>query len=209
MIALLLLIAAQFPLVRNPFGDLTAQYLASFRTDGFAWGILIFMFSRTTLYRRIEPRFLGRCKPFAFLVSLLLIYLLVAVPALLFSLPISMGLMAMVAASLVWLASYGNSYIFGYRALAGVMSWLGARSYAIYLIHTPVFKITHELTMRYLQGIGQPYGPEVVPFLLLVAGVLILLLSELNYRFVEEPLRQRGIERSRRKLQSMDERLAV
>jgi peptidoglycan/LPS O-acetylase OafA/YrhL len=200
VIALLLIIAVQFPLARNHFGDLNSQYLASFRTDGFAWGILIFIFSQSALYRRIEPRVFGRYKSLSLLVTLLLLYLLAAVPALLYSLPINMGLMAMVAASLVWLASYGKGYIFGYRGLGGFMSWLGARSYGIYLIHMPVFRITHEVAVRYLQTVGQPYGPTAIPFLLLGAGMLILLLAELNYRFIEEPLRRRGSEYSRRKL---------
>jgi peptidoglycan/LPS O-acetylase OafA/YrhL len=82
--ALLLVIAVQFSLARNPFGDLTAQYLASFRIDGFAWGILIFMFSRSAWYRRLEPSFLLR-KPLALVATLLLFYLLVAVPAQLFA----------------------------------------------------------------------------------------------------------------------------
>jgi peptidoglycan/LPS O-acetylase OafA/YrhL len=200
VIALLLLIAIQFPLSRNPFGDKVAQYLASFRTDGFAWGILIFMFSQGALYKRLEPRVLGDCKPLALLLTVFLLWLLVTVPAWLFSLPMSMGLMAMVAAGLVWLASYGKGYIFGYSSLAGVMNWLGARSYGIYLIHLPVFKITHELTIRYLMRVGQPYSPAVVPWLLLIAGILILFLAELNYRFVEVPLRRRGALEYNRKL---------
>lgn len=58
ILALLLVIAVQFPLARSAYGDLASQYLASFRIDGFAWGILIFMFSRSTWFRRLEPRVL-------------------------------------------------------------------------------------------------------------------------------------------------------
>jgi len=200
--ALLLVVAVQFPLARNPFGDLTAQYLASFRIDGFAWGILVFMLSRSAWYLRLEPRFLLR-KPLALAATLLLLYLLVAVPAQLFAWSISMGLLAMIAAALVWLASYGKGYLFGYQRLSGLMQWLGARSYGIYLIHLPVFKFTHEAATRYLQASGQAYSLAVVPFLLLFAGVLIVLLAELNFRYVEEPLRRIGAERAKRKLAAL------
>ncbi len=200
--ALLLVIAVQFPLARNPFGDLTAQYLASFRIDGFAWGILIFMFSRNAWYRRLEPNFLLR-RPLALVATLLLFYLLVAVPAQLFAWSSSMGLLAMTAAVLVWLASYGRGYLFGYQGLAGPMQWLGARSYGIYLIHLPVFKFTHEAATRYLQASSQVYSLAVVPFLLLFAGVLIVLLAELNFRYIEEPMRRLGAERAKRKLAAL------
>jgi hypothetical protein len=50
------------------------------------------------------------------MITLLLLLLLVALPARLFSWSISMGLLAMIAAALVWLASYGKGYLFGYNA---------------------------------------------------------------------------------------------
>lgn len=203
IIALLLVIAVQFPLARNPFGDLTAQYLASFRIDGFAWGVLVFMLSRSAWYRRLEPQFLLR-KPLALSATILLLYLLVAVPAQLFAWSINIGLLAMVAAALVWLSSYGKGYLFGYQRLSRSMQWLGARSYGIYLIHMPVFRFTHEGAARYLQASGQEYSLAVVPFLLLFAGLLIVLLAELNFRFVEEPLRRLGSERAKRRLVELE-----
>lgn len=161
IVALLLVIAVQFPLARDPFGDLAGKYLASFRVDGFAWGILIFMFSRSAWYLRLKPRFLLR-KPLALTTSLLLLYLLVAIPAQLATRSINMGLVAMIAAVLVWLASYDKGYLFGYPGLNRWMQWLGARSYAIYLIHLPVIKFTHEVVIRYLQASGHAYSLAVV-----------------------------------------------
>lgn len=200
--ALLLVIAVQFPVARNPFGDLMSQYLASFRIDGFAWGILVFMFSRSAWFLRLEPRALKH-KPLALIATLVLLCLLVVVPARLFSWSINMGLLAMTAAALVWLASYGEGYLFGYRGLTRGMAWLGARSYGIYLIHLPVFHITHEAATRYLQATGQEYSLGVVPFLLVFAGALIVLLAELNFRYIEEPLRRIGSERARCKLAAL------
>lgn len=200
---LILVIAIQFPLSRNPFGDTLSQYLASFRIDGFAWGILIFLLSRSPWYWRLEPKIL-RHRPIAIIATLMLLYLLVTVPAQLFSWRINMGLLAFIAATLVWLASYGKNYIMGYQFLTGAMIWLGTRSYAIYLIHLPAFKLTHEMTFRYLELSGQAYSPAVVPYVIFIAGLMIALLAELNFRYVEEPLRRIGAARAGAKLSALE-----
>lgn len=203
IVALLLVIAVQFPLARSLYGDFSVRLLALFRIDGFAWGILVFMLSRSVWYQRVEPKFLLR-KPLALATTLLLFFLLAAVPAQLSAWPINMGLVAMIAAVLVWLASYANGYLFGYWRLSAVMQWLGARSYGIYLIHMPVFRFTHEAATRYVQSTGQEYTEAIVPFLLLVAGVLIVALAEINFRYIEEPLRRIGADRAKRKLAALE-----
>ena len=199
---LLLVIAVQFPLARSAYGDLTSQYLASFRIDGFAWGILTFMFSRSTWFHRLEPRVL-RHRPLALIVTLVLLCLLVVVPARLYSWSINMGLLAMIAAALVWLASYGAGYLFGYKSLTRGMTWLGACSYGIYLIHFPAFHIAHEVTLRYLHATGEKYTLTIAALLIALAGVQIVVLAELNFRYIEEPLRRIGSERARRKLAAL------
>lgn len=203
IIALFLLIAVQFPLSRTLYGDLPERFLALFRIDGFAWGILVFMLSRSTWYHRLEPKFLLR-KPLALAATLLLFYLLAVVPTQLSDWSINMGLVAMIAAALVWLASYANGYLFGYQRLSKVMQWLGARSYGIYLIHMPVFRFTLEAATRYEQSTGQENTAAMIPFVLLFAGVLIVGLAELNFRYVEEPLRRIGAERAKRKLAALE-----
>lgn len=118
VLILLLIIAVQFPVMRSHFGDLTAQYFAIFRVDGFAWGVLVFMFSRGANYIRFEPRFLYY-KPAALLVSLLLIYLMVAVPAVFSGYSAMHGMLSAITAVIVWLASYSRNYTFGYTMLRG------------------------------------------------------------------------------------------
>jgi peptidoglycan/LPS O-acetylase OafA/YrhL len=114
ILVLFLIIAVQFPLMRSTFGNESQRYLAYFRTDFFAWGVLLAMATQSAVYRQLEPKILLRSKPAALLLTLPLVYLLIAVPAQLYSLSASMGLMAVVAASLVWLASYSKDYIVGY-----------------------------------------------------------------------------------------------
>jgi peptidoglycan/LPS O-acetylase OafA/YrhL len=84
------------------------------------------------------------------------------------------------------------------------MIWLGTRSYAIYLIHLPAFKLTHEMTFRYLELSGQAYSPAVVPYVIFIAGLMIALLAELNFRYVEEPLRRIGAARAGAKLSALE-----
>lgn len=109
----------------------------------------------------------------------------------------------MIAAALVWLASYGAGYLFGYKSLTRGMTWLGACSYGIYLIYFSAFRIVKEATLRYLHATDQVYSSAVDPFLVVFSGVLIVVLAELNFRYIEEPLRRIGSERVRRKLAAL------
>ena len=199
---LLLLIAIQFPLMRSPFGDTAARYLAYFRIDSFAWGVLLYMVSCSDVYRRLEPQLLGRSRLVALMVTLLLILLMAAIPAQLYTWPPSMGVMAVMAACLVWLASYDRGYIFGYSGLSSLLIWLGSRSYAIYLIHWPMLKVVNEVSFRLVQG-GLVADPRVLlPYQVLGFILLTAMLAELNFRYVEQPLRRRGAALSRRMLAS-------
>jgi peptidoglycan/LPS O-acetylase OafA/YrhL len=202
VLLLILLIVVQFPLMRSAFGDTVPRYLAAFRVDSFAWGILLYMISHTDLYRRFEPGLLGRSKPLALLATLMLIFLMIAIPARFYTWPPSMGVMAMVAACLVWLASYDRGYIFGYSGLSSLLIWLGSRSYAIYLIHWPMLKVVNEISFRLAQ-VGFVVAPQVL-LICQVLGFMVLtaLLAELNFRCVEQPLRRRGVAISRRMLGS-------
>ena len=199
---LILLIAIQFPLMRSAFGDTVPRYLSYFRIDSFAWGVLLYKISCTDAYRRFEPNLLGRSKLLALLATLMLIFLMVAIPARFYTWPPSMGLMAMMAACLVWLASYDRGYIFGITGRSSILIWLGARSYAIYLIHWPMIKVVNEVSFRLVQE-GFLVTPQVL-LICQVLGFMVLtaILAELNFRYVEQPLRIRGVAISRRMLGS-------
>ena len=103
-----------------------------------------------------------------------------------------MSLVSIIMAVLVWIASYNENYVFGrFKLVRRLLLWVGARSYAIYLIHMPAFFLTREIWHRLYPeqpGFGEDF---LVPFVVTAAG-LIIVLSELNYRLVECPLRERG-----------------
>ena len=69
---------------------------------------------------------------------------------------------------------------FGFRLGNPVLKWFGDRSYGIYLWHWPIFVL-----MR--SGIDIQW-PD--PILFIVKIAIVLVISDLSYRFVEMPIRQ-------------------
>jgi peptidoglycan/LPS O-acetylase OafA/YrhL len=182
--ALLALVAVQLFTLRTPL-------LMVVRTDALALGILLAMWSARPSYVRWEPTFLRR--PWAGVSVLLVLALALSVIAtdrFTFT-NYRIGAIAVLSAVLVWVASYNRDYLMPRGLLKNLMVWIGSRSYGIYLIHIPAYALVREVIFR-LQGAGLP-SPAGHPILtILIAGGLIALLSELNYRFVEMPMRNRG-----------------
>lgn len=90
----------------------------------------------------------------------------------------------------------GGSYNAGYWVgtvppLRTLMLWLGARSYAIYLIHLPAFYFTREIWFR-TDAAAQGFNADFFYPFIITAFLLIVVLSELNYRLLEVPLRDHG-----------------
>ncbi|WP_085579519.1 MULTISPECIES: acyltransferase [unclassified Pseudomonas] len=182
--ALLALVAVQLFTVRTPL-------LMVIRTDALALGVLLAMWSAQASWRRFEPRFLSR--PWLGLPTLIAVAALLSFMAtdrFTFA-PYRIGSIAVLGAALVWIASYNGNYLLPAGRTQRLMAWIGSRSYGIYLIHIPAYQLVRELSWR-LQAAGLPdFGGHPVATLLAAAG-LIALLSELNYRLIEMPMRNRG-----------------
>jgi peptidoglycan/LPS O-acetylase OafA/YrhL len=164
------------------------------------WGILIYLFSKSPQYRLFEPTFLKNSKVKTLAINLIFIYLLGAIAGQMIAMPIAVGLVAMVSALLVLMASYQSGYICNIPFFSGALAWLGARSYAIYLIHLPTFRICFEAWTRYAIRIDHPLDGTFTLRMLLSAIVLTLVLAELNFRLVEDPLRRIGAAIASRRL---------
>lgn len=184
---LLLAIAIQFPMYRS-----TGTVFWATRTDALLWGVVIHLFSRTSQYRAFEPVSLKK-KTKAWAVSLFFIFALAAIPGSLETIPFHVGMMALASASLVYAASFNKAYILPSVALRPILLWFGSRSYAIYLCHLPAYMITHELWTRWTErsGMPSPNGTYTLRYAI-TAIILIGIFAELNYRFIETPLRRRG-----------------
>ncbi|MFI8224106.1 acyltransferase family protein [Pseudomonas sp. NPDC085632] len=182
--ALLALVAAQIFTERS-------MALMVVRTDALALGVLLAMWSTHPGYQRWQPKFLRR--PLAGISVLVVIGLLMSFLATArFNASFyNVGLIALLSALLVWIASFNRDYLMPIGVVKRCLVWIGSRSYGIYLIHIPVYFLLRELIFR-LQGAGLP-SPAGHPLMtILSAGVMIVLLSELNYRFIELPMRNRG-----------------
>jgi peptidoglycan/LPS O-acetylase OafA/YrhL len=165
--------------------------LMMFRTDALALGVLIALWSAQPSYRRLQPALLARrgLGVGVLLVLLLCLCALGSEPLTMFSMRI--GAIALLSAALVWLASYDRNFLWPDGAFKRLMIWFGTRSYAIYLIHIPAFFFTREIYYRLYPQQGDFGDSFFYPFVL-TAAVLIVVLSELNYRLIECPLRERG-----------------
>ena len=182
---LLSLIAIQFAQDRS-------MLLLVTRTDALLIGVLIALWRRHSTYELFDPEFLRRRRCFGILVlGFLSLGLLTATALPLKVLPLPYSLVAMISGLLVLIASFDRGYLFGTGLLKALFEWVGARSYAMYLIHVPVYFAIREINFR-LHGPDHWQLPGVVAFNTVCALVAIAVVSELNYRLVEAPLRRRG-----------------
>lgn len=180
---LALLVVVQFFTWRTPL-------LMATRTDAIALGVLLALWSHRRSYAACEPLFLRRMPMGLAVAGLLILGLMrISTNEYLWT-TYRLGVIALLSATLVWLASYDRDYFAMPGPIQRVLLWVGSRSYAIYLIHIPAFACVREIAFR-LYGTQASDGTHHWT-LALGASLLILALGELNYRWVEDPLRKQG-----------------
>jgi peptidoglycan/LPS O-acetylase OafA/YrhL len=134
------------------------------------------------------------------LVLLILIYLLVAIPAQLIAMPIAVGLIALVSAAIVFLASFNAGYIPKIPLVSPILIWLGARSYGTYLLHVFAYRVSYEIWHRYAEMNERVLDGRFTLRLVLTAALLTIILAQLNYKLIETPLRKKGVLLARARL---------
>jgi len=100
-----------------------------------------------------------------------------------------------IATLVVIMAAVHPSTAIGRLLARPALTWIGVRSYSLYLWHWPIFVFTRP-------GIDQPLG--LYPTLV-VRLVLTVIAAELSYRYVEVPIRSGAIGRWRRRLAAHDD----
>lgn len=178
---------------------MTHDFLWWFRTDAFLLGAMIALARGGIFHKLLEPKFIAR-NYFGRPVPILMIAMVFAVASPLQVTPIFTGLLAVACAGVVWVASYAEGYLVGTGRLRSAFAWIGSRSFAMYLIHVPAYCFTHELWTR-IKGPNTQFGGNYTIRFVATAVVIIVVGAELNYRFIETPLRRRGAELSRKILQ--------
>jgi len=166
--------------------------LALVRTDALFLGVLIALWAQHPSYRLFKPRFLAHpMAALAFLVLSLLALACVGSETLrIVASPY--GLVAVISALLVFVASYDQDYFARTRWIKVLLLWVGTRSYALYLIHMPSYLLTREIWFG-LEPAGTRFNTQYTYQFLATALALLLVLSELNYRIIETPFRRRGV----------------
>ncbi|MEZ2309415.1 acyltransferase family protein [Paraburkholderia sp. RCC_158] len=161
-----------------------------FRIDPVIMGVLLAVWRNSPLYTIFEPRFLAGTAVKKMFFLLLMTLLIAGVGALNVA-PISQGLTTIFCTILVFAATFDRHYIMPGRFARSAFMWIGSRSYAIYIVHGIAYFLVRELWFRtgpYLVGWGIEY--RAVCFWL--AGLLIVVFAEFNFRCIEAPLRKVG-----------------
>ena len=189
----MLLVAVSAIILLQLFDERT-QLLWVIRTDSLAFGVLIALLEQWPGYGWMKPNSV----PYAWarwLAFLLFVGVIACVEAPnflnAFTGRYQTGIVAVFSALLIFLSSFDAGLAVP-PGLPDVLIYFGARSYALYLIHVP----TSWVIPRMLQALlGRPADPMT---LCIVVYAATWAATELNYRYLETPLRRCGAVLARR-----------
>lgn len=168
------------------------------RYEGLILGVLLAIWSHHQSFRIFQPKSLSNSPLLGFaLLVFFSVFLFSVQPKGFVSVPplLKFKIAALVSTLLVWLAAYDCNYLMPDHWYKRLFLWLGSRSYALYLVHIPAFFLTREICFRL---IGTDVPPEQYQAVfVLFAFVLLLVLADCSYRWIEVPLRRIGIDKSK------------
>ena len=187
---LIALVVVQLLLHRETF----SLMLNVVRTDGLFLGVLIAIWQTKENYEDFNPKFLeSRLARFIFLGLLILALGTICAKLNIVSPGYQFNVATLLGGIAVFVASFNRNYIVRGGLLKPVLMWLGARSYGIYLAHYGIFALTREIFFRINPQLPlQHRGTETIILYVLTAIVLTSIAVELNYRFIEMPLQNKG-----------------
>jgi len=181
-------IAAQFFLWRPaPW----VEPMWGLRFEALVWGVLLAFFVHMPAHAASRPAWM---EPVAvrWLVNALLLAAIVGIPAALMQHSFGTGLLAVACAIYIWLASHEAEYVFPVGRLRLAFDWLGARSYAIYVIHVTAFMLIREASFRIARASGTIPDWDWAAGCLLSGLILVFVCAEICHRAIELPLRSYG-----------------
>ena len=140
----------QFFIPRSQTGTFQIELvLNQIRSDALLLGVLIAIWSRTPTYRLFDPAALkGRPLLGAGIFGFFVFLLAAAGSLKLHLVTFQVGLVALISAALVLLASFDRNYLMPNGVIKRIMLWVGSRSYALYLVHIPAYFLTREIWFR-------------------------------------------------------------
>jgi len=159
------------------------------RTDALAFGVLIALLQQSPGYAGLAPRWLTRpwlqWLPFAVCVAVIAC---IEAPAFFngFTGRYATGIVAVTSAVLIWLSSFESGFAVPAGRFSSVLIYFGTRSYALYLIHVPTSWIVPRLLESAIGHAADPVTSCIAVYAATMAA------TELNYRYLETPLRRYG-----------------
>jgi peptidoglycan/LPS O-acetylase OafA/YrhL len=160
-------------------------------------GVLLALAAQHPAYQNCSPSFLARHRAarIAVLAGGVISMIIIGSTAL-HIVSCLQGPITILSGLLVWVASYGRGFLWKPGFSRRIVEIIAARSYSLYLVHIPVFFGMHEMWFR-LYTLAVPTHRQA---LIYFAATLVplLLVTELNYRFLESPLREHGKKAARR-----------
>jgi peptidoglycan/LPS O-acetylase OafA/YrhL len=157
------------------------------RIDGICLGVLLAFFQRSQVHGLFAPRVLAHALP-RVVVGAGLVASLLIVPGGTGLVTFFPSVVVAVSGALVLIASHDKGYLMAAGQARNALVWVGGRSFALYLMHNPVFWFIRETQGR--MG-GDPLPPAC---LVGIAAVMMAVLAELNFRMFETPIRTYGKE---------------
>lgn len=176
------------------------------KTDALCWGVLIALATQTAAYESVKAFF----RAHSILSAIVALSLLFALPLVSFHVSqlfvvtrYGVGLIALISAGIVLFASFEFLAIDKSRTIDKIFLYIGSRSYAIYITHMIVILLIGRLNTFYDPGIESVPLQHLFDWMLCaIALAITLVLSELNYRKIEVPWREKGREISKRMLKA-------
>lgn len=179
---------------RMPWEQSVGGALWFVRTDALLLGVLLAFSTKSYAYSR-AAEFLELKRLLSWTVAVVLIIALSLIPR--SGAYLAAGGIAVVSFLLVTLASFDRGLLAPRDGRMRWASWIGGRSFSIYLVHLPVSYMVNEIAYRISgQSLSYKYPlPHSSLDLVYAFTVLIsvLVIAELNYRLVETPLRRIGV----------------
>jgi len=164
-----------------------AELVSMMRYDAILWGVWLHQAAKTDAFARIMGVFRGW-----HILALALALIGICVAPVQFA-KIRYAFSATDFFCMVFIAitvAYARESVITRPAgLRSALNWLGDRSYAIYLAHIPVFLAVREADMRWALNLAPDAITDVQ---ILIPFALTLIVADLTYQFVEEPLRDWG-----------------
>jgi|HubBroStandDraft_1064217.scaffolds.fasta_scaffold00021_58 peptidoglycan/LPS O-acetylase OafA/YrhL len=167
--------------------------IVNLRSDALMLGVLIAIWAGHPSYRQCEPTGLAHSRIARAAMLVMPLWLIASMGSHTLNIvPFRFGVVAVLSALLVFVASYDRDYLMHKGPLKRLLVWFGSRSYALYLTHIPAFFATREIWFR-IEPPGTDFNTGAFAGRYAVTALLLLFcFAELNYRFVETPLRRRG-----------------